>query len=133
MTGLTKEEILRANDISPVKVECPEWGGSVWLLPLDGERRDRWDQVGSEKLAPKNGDPDWRGLRAELVAMHLCDEAGKLQKFTAAEVLKLGHKSSKVLNRLFMVCQDISGISEDVFEEMAKNSSGDQNGELGSS
>ena len=131
MTGLTKEDILQVKDIKPIEVECPEWKGSVWLLPLDGERRDRWDQIGSKKLAPSEGDPDWRGLRAELIALHLCDQEGKLLGFTEAEVLRLGHKSAKVLNRLFMVCQDVSGISDDTFEEMAKNSNADQNGEPG--
>ena len=34
MTGLTKEQILAANDAAPVPVEVPEWGGTVSVRPM---------------------------------------------------------------------------------------------------
>ena len=40
MGDLSREQILNVKDIHRIEVDVPEWGGSVYLAPLDVKRRD---------------------------------------------------------------------------------------------
>ena len=121
--ALTKDQILG----SPVKLRIeqlpvPEWGdgAEVSIRELTGDERDAYDQI-----VVKQGD-NYRGLRAHLVAMSLCDESGKPLGFTEAEVKQLGGKSGAAIDRIFQAAQRLSGLAHDSQEQAAKNSKSDQ-------
>ena len=120
--NLSKSQILAADEMKPIAVECPEWGGTVYVKPIDCDSRDRYEQWTQERRWPEEGDPDWSGLRARLVALALCDEDGTLHNYTDAEMLALGKKGA-AMERLFRKVRDISGMSIESEEAAAKNSS----------
>lgn len=127
--ALAKAQILGAKDTVVAKVKTPEWGGDgfVYVTGLDGNERDRYDQTQSEKRWPRDAEgrrvePDWRGLRASLVAMALCDEDGNKEPWTDLEVMQLGKKSGRALDRVFAKIQQLSGLTDDAVEDAEKNS-----------
>jgi len=121
---LTKEQILQADDLQTETVPVPEWGGEVTVSAIPAFERDRFEQevaaVGKGKIV--------ENLRARLVARCLVDENGN-KLFEASDVVHLGKKSAKVVNRLFEVCQKINGFSDDDIEELEKNSEQTQDGD----
>lgn len=118
---LTLDEIIDSSDLQVYKVPTPEWGGEVCIRPLDGNGRDRYDQIRSEKLAPEEGEADWRGLRAALVALALCDENGTLLNPTEMQVIQLSQKSGAALDRVFCEVRDRSGLGVETLERAEKN------------
>lgn len=116
MNLLGKDQILGADDRAYDIVPCPEWAGDVRLRSLTGDERDEWEtslvhQVGNKQVINS------RNMRAKLVARCAVDKDGLLL-FTAADVIKLGTKNAKPLDRLFEACQRLCGISDEDVKEM---------------
>lgn len=125
-----KAALLAADDHRIERVATPEWAASglpaVFVRALDGHGRDRYDQIQAAKRWPHDEkgnrlEGDWRGLRAELLAMTLCDERGTLLGFSDLEIHALGQKCGAPLDRCFDVAQRISGLGADAVEQEAKN------------
>lgn len=143
MSGLSiadvKRLVLAAKDRIPEPQATPEWpevDGQIFLVPMSGVDRDRYDQVTSEKMWPvdDHGNPreaDWRGIRAFALSLTMCDAAGELFAFSAAELATLGEKSGAVIDRLFERVKVLSGLKEKAKETAAKNSSAAASGESG--
>lgn len=124
MKLLTAAEILAKDDSQVEDVVVPEWGGTVRLRSLSGEERDRFDKA-SVRVTGK-GKAETRevvieGLKARLVAMSAVDDAGN-RIFTDAQVAALGKKNAAVLDRLFVVAQRLSGLTNADVEELAGES-----------
>lgn len=123
---LGREQILDADDLPMELVEVPEWKGAVWVRTLGGTERDHFEA----SLLPKT---DKRGqrtqshndaltnIRARLFALVVCNDAGE-PLFTPRDVMPLGRKSAKALDRVFEVAQRLSGFSDEDIEDLAKNS-----------
>jgi len=130
---LTAEEILDADDLPWRDEPTPEWGAGscVRIRTLTGDERDQWE-VGMANRKGKNGQiVNGRGIRAELVAASAISENGA-KLFTPQQVAKLGSKSAAVVNRLYGVALELSGIGEDEEEDIAKNYGGEANDDSGS-
>ena len=113
--ALTKEQILGAEDRKVVPIECPEWGGRVYVRPLSGEQRD--------ELEERYGNAESViGIRAWIAASGMCDGKGESLDWSAREVDMLGQKSAASLDRVASRIQEISGISNKDVEELEKNS-----------
>jgi hypothetical protein len=118
MPILSRDAILTADDLAFEEVEVPEWGGSVRIRCLTGTERDNF-----EASVYKNGEtPDFRNVRAKLVAKTIVDEEGN-RLFTDNDVKELGRKSAGALNRVWEASSRLSGLSEDDIKELAGNSS----------
>lgn len=130
---LTKSQILAAEDRPILTEPCPEWGGDVTYRPLSGDQRDHYDQVVADRKFPDEGDPNWQGLRAYLVAMALCDDQGSHLAFTELEVQQLGLKAAGPLDRLWERIREASGMNLKAVESAEKNSPPAQSGNSGSS
>ena len=114
--SLTKEQILSSE--TPLKIAevvVPELGGSVHVRELSGHERDAYDQVLFEHK------DDFRGVRAALCAMTLCDETGRSLGFTDAEADELGGKSGAAIDRIYEKAKDLSGLNDNAVEESEKN------------
>jgi hypothetical protein len=123
MAGLlTREQILKTKDRTHKDVKCPEWGGTVRVQSLTGSERDAFEE---SILGQRNKDGTREvvamNLRAKLVALSVVDKDGN-QLFSKDDVLALGEKNAKPLDRLFSEAQKLSGITKDDVEEMVKNS-----------
>jgi hypothetical protein len=118
---LTKDQILKADDIKTEKVEVPEWGGDVHIKTMTGTERDAFEQsiISGQKTNLAN-------IRAKLCARVIRDGNGK-RLFTDADVAALGKKSAKALDRIFAKAQTLNGITAEDVEGLAKNSGTDLN------
>ena len=125
MTGLTKEQILAAQDVEPVPVEVPEWGGTVYVRPMSAGERDRWEGELLERGEKRKESiaASVENLRAVFLAKCLCDETGKLL-FGPEDIEALSAKSYKALDRAYEAAQSINGLSESDVKELEKNSGG---------
>lgn len=121
---LDRDSILGMQDIELVPYTIPEWnGGIVYLKPLSGAQRDRFEQSlvkmtdnGKKQLTAQN-------FRARLCVMCICDENGK-RIFADSDADALGRKNAAVLSRLYDKISEMSGISEKDEKELLGNSNG---------
>ncbi|TRV27228.1 MAG: hypothetical protein EWV88_05055 [Microcystis wesenbergii Mw_MB_S_20031200_S109D] len=113
MNLLNKENILAANDLPLECLAIPEWGGDVMVRTMTGADRDAFEA----SLIGKEGRME--NVRARLVSLTLCDADG-VRLFTDAEVVALGNKSAKALDRVFTIAQRINGIGTDAVDTAKK-------------
>jgi hypothetical protein len=128
MKLLSKDAILKADDLPRQVVEVPEWGGSVMVRGLTGSERDKFE---ASVLVKKGKDYDVKltDLRARLVVLSVIDEAGN-RLFDDNDVAELGKKSASALNRVFEAAQRLSGLTDQDIEELEKNLLPALNGDL---
>ncbi len=101
-------------DVAIEKVDCPEWGGHIFIRSITADKRDEFEQEFQAEGAV--------GVRARLVAACMCDAEGKHLEVTPLQVKALGKKSSAVLDRLFGRCMVINGMRDEDVAVMEKNS-----------
>lgn len=125
MALLSKQDIFDAQDHEFKVVPVPEWGGDVRIRSLSGSERDKYESSLARMDKKGNMVPDMVNARARLVALTAVDGDGN-RVFTDNDVLKLGTKSSKALDRLFEASSELSGISEQDMEKMVEGFDSDQ-------
>ena len=116
MNILSRQDILDADDILKELVEVPEWGGSVWVKGMTGSVRGKFEASIIELRGQKTI-TDISNMREKLAAATICDEDGKLL-FSEKDIKALGEKSALALQRIFVVAQRLSKITEDDVEEL---------------
>ena len=140
-SALNREQIKKADDIEKKKVECPEWGGPVWIRGLTGKQRDKWESefiesssgmIEAELEDGKKQRMNPENARARLVVKCAVDEQGN-RIFEDSDVEWLGEKSAKALDRCYEKARELSGISEDDIEEAEKALGNGQRESSGSS
>ena len=124
MTYLSREQILKVDDLQFEDVEVPEWGGVVRVRGLTGTERDAFEESIIDQRGKKTR-VVMANLRAKLVAQSIVDEDGR-RLFSERDVGALGEKSAAALQRVFNAAQRLSGISDEDVEELVKNSSDGQ-------
>jgi hypothetical protein len=117
---LTRDDILKTNDLPIEAVDVPEWGGTVYVRTISGRERDDFEESMLTGKG-KNRQVNTRNIRAKLCALCLCDVNG-VPLFGNEDVDALGQKSAAALDRLFTVATRLNGISKEDVEELAKNS-----------
>jgi hypothetical protein len=113
---LTRDAILKAEDLKAETVPVPEWGGEVLVRGLRGSDKDSFEQglFVNEKFSAAN-------VRAKLVARCMVDAEGS-RLFSDEEALALGEKSAVALDRVYEVAQRLSGIGKKEIEDAVKKS-----------
>jgi hypothetical protein len=119
MNILTKEAILAAEDLPRELVNVPEWGGEVYVRTMSGTDRDSFEtsliarsdaESGADTGSVAGaGSTRMDNVRARLVALALCDTDG-VRLFDDADIVALGRKSARALDRVFAVAQRLNGI-----------------------
>jgi len=108
--GLTRAAILEANEMQPVVVPVPEWGGDVLVRPLTlGEM---------SALLPKiqrDGD-----VSVDLVIACACDDSGVLL-FSPDDADALRSKHYAAMQRVAMVALKVNRMRKEDTEELEKN------------
>lgn len=117
---LNRDDILQADDIEIERVPVPEWAKGkskeeafVCVRGMSGTERDDFEAA---LFSARGKGPAIKNIRAKLASYTICDEAGG-RLFTDAEVLTLGKKSARALQRIFVVAQRLSGIGENAITE----------------
>lgn len=119
---LSRDAILKAQDIESVILDIPEWGGTINVRGMSGHERDQFEQSLIQQRG-KDQRVNMKNARAKIVVLCAVDEDGN-RIFTDTDISALGRKSAKALDRIFTVAQDLSGIKEDDLDELTKNSEG---------
>jgi hypothetical protein len=113
--SLTREQILAADDLPREKVATPK--GDVWVRVLTAEDREAW-----EAAVDASGAARPRGhIRATLVALTACDEAGDLL-FTTADIPALARKPIAFILPLFDAAIRLGKVSAADVDALEKNS-----------
>jgi len=134
---LTKQDILNSRPLPTEEVLVPEWAPADWpaaqaatatvtVRAMTGRQRDAFEAslVAGEGKKRK---PDLINVRAKLVGLCMVDEAGR-RTHTDAEVASLGDTSAAALDRVFTVCQRLSGLSAEDVDTLEGKSAPDLNG-----
>lgn len=116
MTYLSKDDILKADDLPTEDVPVEAWGGTVRVRGLTGTERDRFEFA----LAAARNDPSKVQVRAEIVGRCIIDADGK-RVFTDNEIGRLGAKSGAALDHIFDVVRELSGMGEESTNEAAED------------
>ena len=127
MAGLTKEQILAANDAAPVPVEVPEWGGTVYVRPMSAGERDRWEGEILERTEKRKESivKATENMRAEFLSKCLCDQTGELL-FGQEDMEALAGRSYLAIDRAYEVAQSVNGLTDADVAELEKNFAGDR-------
>lgn len=124
MKFLNKKQIIDADDLKSEIVDVPEWCGCVKVRTITGTERDAFEQSIIEYKG-KSARTNLNNLRAKLCQLCMTDEKGA-QLFTLQDLVSLGKKSAKALDRVFGVAQTLNGFSDEDIEGLTKNSDPDQ-------
>ncbi len=120
---LTRDQILKADDIALKEIDIPEWGGSIHIRQLNRGEQDAHmkRQFGKPSMKQKDGKQEIDstmqifGHDAWLVAHGACDEDGK-RIFTNKDVAELEKKSGEVVGRIAKEILEHSGMAKDIEE-----------------
>lgn len=124
---LSREEILAVDDQKYEDVAVPEWGGTIKVRGLTGAQRDDFEAKSVVGHGAKQR-INTRNLRVRLIAACVIDPDTGLPLFQQADVIKLGEKSALALERVFGVCQRLSGLTDDDVKELEEGFVVAQNG-----
>ncbi len=124
--GLTRDQILQAQDLPKEEVQVQEWGGSVWVRGLTAAERDQMESYFFDDAGKRRDIKSlFKNMRARLVVWAVCDENGS-SIFTEKDIDLLGKKNGKVVDRLYGVIQRLSGLTKQDIEDLSKNSESGQ-------
>ncbi len=116
MALLSKDQILSADDLPTQDIEVPEWGGTVRVRSLTGRERDTLEVQIS--LARKNGTE--LDIRGATTGRCMVDENGH-RLFTDKELAALGRKSAAVLDRIWDIVRELSGMTDEKLKKAARD------------
>lgn len=119
MINLTRELILKAQDLKRESAEVPEWGGTLFIRGMSGAERDAFET----SLFSKNGaERIFTGdnIRAKLLVRCIVDDKGE-RLFGDDDVAALGQRNAATLDRLYDIAQRLSGIGNAELETAVKN------------
>lgn len=125
MALLTKNDVWQADDSQIEDVPVPEWGGEIRLRGLSGHDRDRFEALSLVKGKGGTKEVNHKNLRARLIAACAINEDGSLM-FEPSDILHLGQKSAKPLEKLFSAASRLSGMSSKDVDELTENLGDDQ-------
>ena len=118
---LSKEDILGMDDIPTELVIVPEWKGrAVMISGMTAAGKNAY-QSSLVELNGKSRKLKLEHSTAKLLVRTLVD-ANRQPLFTETDIIRLGTKSSAVLERLAKVASRLSGMDEQENEALAKNS-----------
>ena len=115
---LTLDDIYATQDINIERVYVPKWKGYIYLREQSGNDLDKLEKQARQGIANINY------VRAQFIAMSLCDKDGKriIKKEDAeSHYRKLSEKSGAALNFLVDKISEMNRVTQEDLEKMAKN------------
>lgn len=126
MTILSRESLLKKEDLTTVKVELGG-GEFVFVRQMTGRERDTFEQSLIKKIKDGKGivtafEQSTEDFRAKLAVCTVCDEAGKLLLKPTDYPLLSESMSAARLEKIVNAAQKLNAISEEDKEALVKNS-----------
>lgn len=133
MAILGRKQVDAAPDLQTKDVDVPEWGGTVRLRELSAKDRSLIEAttIGAKGQAVEVRIEAFKTLRERTVVACLIDEDGN-RLYKDNEAGFLGQKSGQVVERLFQVVQELSGMTLAAVKDAEGNSGGTATGSSGS-
>jgi len=116
--SLSRDDILKVQDIQIEEVDVPEWGGSVFVKGMTGTERESFEKTIMDQRG-KTSVVNMDNFRAKLVVYSTCDEKGNLI-FKNSDVAALSEKSAAPLVRIAEVATRLSAIGKQDIEELTE-------------
>lgn len=113
---LSKEDILKAEDLVKKTIDVAEWGGKVVLRTMTGADREKFEKIAAKGVEAMDN------FRARFLAKILEGADGKLLFKAEEEILQLAEKSAVVIERLFNEGMKLNKMGAGEVEEAEKNS-----------
>ncbi len=123
--ALTRQQLDAVNDLKTKDVGVPEWGGTVRLRELSAKDRSLIEAttIGVKGQGVEIRVEAFKTLKERVVAASLIDDDGN-RLYKENEVAQLGLKSGQVIERLFQIVQDISGMTQKAAKDAEGNLEG---------
>jgi hypothetical protein len=102
-------------------IEIPELEETIRLRELTGTERDRYEG----EIVGDGTTRNFENVRAGMVARSIIDPETGERVFHDADIPVIGKWPASVLDKLFTVCQRLSGLRGEDLEDLRKNSGGD--------
>jgi hypothetical protein len=114
---LSRDDVLKAEDLTTEEVSVPEWGGTVLVRGMSGRERDEFE---ASAMDQRSGRVNYANTRAKIAIRCVVDDEGK-RLFDAADIDVLGEKSGAALDRVFAVASRLSGLADSDVKELTEN------------
>lgn len=121
---ITRDNIKEKVDLIIERVDIPEWNDFIFVRSITAEERDLFEN----SMYTGQGDDrqeNLKNLRARLVVLAACDEAGK-RIFKDSDTEWLGRKNALAVNRIFQKAQELGGFKKEDIDTLTKNSKSGQ-------
>ena len=116
---LSKDQILKAEDLRKQKVAIPEWGGDLFVREMTAKERDDYRRdldSGKDKLT---------GASALLAVRVIVNDKNE-RLFEDKDAPELAKKSASALDKVLEAALSLSGLNAQDIEELEKNSESGQ-------
>ena len=124
-TLLSKDAIFAVDDLKTEVVDVPEWGGAVTIRTMTGADRDVFEASMTNTKTGEDGKPsqerNLENFRARFCAAIMVNANGKLLFPNPEDVVRLGKKSSRALDRVMKAGQKLNGVGDEDVEQLTKN------------
>lgn len=117
MSCLTKDQIFKSEDLKPLKVSVPEWGGDVYVRMMTAKDRDAFE---SQIVTARENGEKVENMRALLAVLCVVDDKGA-RIFGDDDIEAVGKKSASALDRIFTAARDLNGMTAKDVEDLEKN------------
>ena len=121
MSFLTRDEILKIDDLKREAVDIPEWGGSIYVRELTGAERSELFALWKQDESDEKQVQDSFAITVATVRLTACAEDGK-PLFNADDILRIRNLNAKVLDKIYKEAAKINGFGADGIKEAKKNS-----------
>lgn len=124
MSFLKKEELLSGLPLRTQQVALPEFGDGRYVVirEMTGAQRDAYEASLWEDVPGGGKVLNLENATAKLLAQSVTDDDGH-PVFDESDVIAIGKKlGAGILRRMADVAKDLSGITEQKIEKLAKNS-----------
>lgn len=122
---IEREDIEINDHLRTEWVNVPEWGkpnskrvARVLVRELTGSQRDAYEASIVGDRAGKDRRMNYRNMRAKLAALSMVSPKTGQRLYNDNEVGSLGNKSAAALDRVFDVCQRLSGLTDADVKEL---------------
>lgn len=118
---LSRDQILKAQDLQFEEVDCPEWGGKVRICGLTASARAAFLERTLKLKSEANPDAVDTTIEILLVSLSAVDAKGK-PLFTPEDLVELGRKKADPISRCAAVAMRLAGLTPRAAEDTVKNS-----------
>lgn len=114
---LTRDKISKANDLKPIKIDVPAWGGSVYVRALSATERLKFEDAAQKMVS----DDDKASKTMALYLCHVLSDSKGVRLFADDDVDVINGKNASVVLDLFNRASDHNSLTHEDIKDLEKN------------